>query len=184
MTLRTTKTYSLSWGSCRRLLKDSKSTRTRIHLMFNVWETISLLRVKLPSYSHHILFICICWGNLNTVDFNTQEVSTLQCLLMFLFVGPDSSKVEHASYSRRYKHTDRQTHKTNIQKNQEKQWTLSLLVPHTNTNSSHRNYKNLSSTAQIHLSSPADTGWSPLADECIPLLFWSSVTFISSEWIL
>lgn len=100
VTLRTTKTYSLSWGSCRRLLKDSKSTRTSIHFMFNIWGTISLLWVRPSSYCHYILFIFICWGNLNIADFNTQDVSTLQCLLMFLFVGSDNSKVENAFYSR------------------------------------------------------------------------------------
>lgn len=74
------------------------------------------------------------------------------------------------------------THNQHIEKSREAM-NIILTGTHTSTNSSHKNCKNLSSTAQIHLSSPADTGWSPLADECTPVLFRSSVTLISSGFL-
>lgn len=75
-------------------------------------------------------------------------------------------------------HMQTHMHTTHMQKNnQVKYWTTAT---HINTNSSHKTYKNLSSTAQICLSSPADRGWRSPAGECIPFLSQSTVTFISS----
>lgn len=76
-------------------------------------------------------------------------------------------------------HTPIHTHAHYIQSRPKKSTTVENIIfigTHVNTNSIHRN---LSNTAQIHSSSPADTDWSSPAGKCIPFLFWSTGTCIS-----